>query len=74
MIDKKYQGQGFGRESFKQVLDFIKTFPSGKADYVLIQYEPANEVGRKLYASFGFEEVFKDYLVADDEVIAMLRL
>ena len=74
MIDKKYQGQGFGKESFKQTLDFIKTFPAGKAEYVLLSYEPSNEVGKKLYASFGFKEVFLEYLHEDDEVTAMLKL
>ena len=74
MIDKKYQKRGFGRESFKQTLDFIKTFPDGKAEYVLLSYEPSNEVGKKLYGSFGFEEVFKEYLHEDDEVTAMLKL
>ena len=74
MIDKKYQQRGYGRESLKQTLDFIKTFPSGKAEYVLLSYEPSNEVGKKLYASLGFEEVFKEYLHEDDEVTAMLKL
>ena len=74
MIDKKYQGRGYGKEAFKQALNFIKTFPNGKADYVLLSYNPDNEVGKKLYASFGFEEVFKEYLHDDDEVTAMLRL
>lgn len=74
MIDKKYQKRGYGREAFKQTLDFIKTFPNGKVDYVLLSYEQSNEVGRQLYASFGFEEVFKEYLHDDDEVTAMLKL
>ena len=74
MIDKKYQGRGYGKEAFKQTLDFIKTLPDGEAEYVLLSYEPSNEVGKKLYASFGFEEVFKEYLHDDDEVTAMLKL
>ena len=74
MVDKKYQHRGYGREAFRQALEFIKTFPDGKADYVLLSYEPSNEKGRQFYASFGFEEVFKDYLHDDDEVSAMLRL
>ena len=74
MIDKKYQKQGYGREAFKQTLDFIKTLPSGDAEYIILSYEPSNEVGRKLYASFGFKEAFKEYLNDDDEVIAMLKL
>lgn len=74
MIDKKYQRRGYGKEALKQALDFIKTFPAGKAEYVLLSYEPSNEVGRKLYASFGFKEVFTEYLHDDDEVYAMLKL
>ena len=74
MVDKKYQQRGYGREAFKQTLDFIKAFPAGKAEYVLLSYEPSNEKGRELYGSFGFEEVFKEYLHDDDEVTAMLKL
>ena len=74
MVDKKYQHRGYGREAFKQALDFIKSFPNGKADYVLLSYDPSNEKGRELYASFGFEEVFNDYLHDDDEITAMLKL
>ncbi|MBO4540964.1 MAG: GNAT family N-acetyltransferase [Bacilli bacterium] len=74
MVDKKFQHRGYGREAFKQTLDFIKTFPDGKADYVLLSYEQTNEKGRELYASFGFEEVFREYLHDDDEVTAMLKL
>ena len=74
MIDKKYQQRGYGKEAFKQILDFIKTFPAGKADYVLLSYEPGNVVGKKLYASFGFKEVFLAYLHDDDEITAMLEI
>ena len=74
MIDKKYQGRGYGKEAFRQTLDFIKTRPDGEAEYVVISYEPHNEKGRKLYGSFGFEEAFQDFLHDDDEVTALLRI
>ena len=74
MIDKKYQGRGYGKEAFKQTLDLIKTFPDGKADYVVISYDRNNERGRKLYGSFGFEETFTEFLHDDDEITAMLRI
>lgn len=74
MVDQRYQGQGFGKESFRQTLDFIKTFPAGKAEYVIIQYEPNNEVGKNLYRSFGFKEMFADYLHDGDEVTAVLKI
>lgn len=74
MIDKRYQGRGYGKESFKQTLDFIKTWPSGKAEYVVLSYEPSNVVGKKLYESFGFKEMFLEYLHDDDEVTSVLKL
>ena len=54
MIDKKYQGNGYGKEAMKLAIDFIKTYPSGKTDYCWLSYEPENEVARKLYLSLGF--------------------
>ncbi len=57
MIDKKHQKKGYGREAMKLALDYIRTFPCGKADSCWLSYEPENEVARKLYRSFGFEEM-----------------
>lgn len=76
MIDEKYQGRGYGKEAFKQTLDFIDSlpFPEGETKYVLLSYEPKNNVAKKMYASFGFEEVFKEYLHDGDEISAMLKL
>lgn len=57
MIDKRYQGRGYGREAVKLALDFIKTFPHGKAEYCWICYDKDNEVAKKLYLSMGFHEI-----------------
>ena len=57
MIDKRYQGRGYGREAVKLALDFIKTFPHGKAEYCWICYDKDNEVAKKLYLSMGFNEI-----------------
>ena len=75
MIDKRYQGRDYGKEAFKQVLDYIKTWPCGKAEYAWLSYEPENEVAKKMYASFGFEEV-PDVYDGDnwDEMPAVLKL
>lgn len=72
MIDKKHQKKGYGREAMKLALDFIRTFPCGKAEYCWLSYNPENEVARKLYGSFGFEEM----KMPDgwDEVPAVLKL
>lgn len=71
MIDQKYQKKGFGREAIALGLDFIKSFPCGKAEYCWLSYEPENEVARKLYHSFGFVETGdRD----GNEIISILKL
>ena len=32
MIDKRYQGRGYGKEALRQALEFIRTWPCGKAE------------------------------------------
>ena len=56
MIDKRYQGRGYGKQAIRLALDFIRTWPCGKAEYCEISYEPENEAARDLYRSMGFEE------------------
>ena len=71
MIDEKYQNKGYGREAVKLALDFIKTLPCGRGEYCWLSYEPENEVARRLYHSFGFEETGEKDC---DELIAVLNL
>lgn len=73
MIDKKYQGQGFGKEALKQAIDFIKTFPAGKSEGCWLSYEPENEGARALYLKSGFVERL-DLHVKDMEIPAVLKL
>lgn len=40
MIDKKYQKRGYGKEALKLAINFIRTFPCGKAEYCVLSYEP----------------------------------
>ena len=47
MIDKRYQGNGYGREAMQLALEFIRTFPAGEAKYCWLSYEPTNERDRK---------------------------
>ena len=71
MIDKRYQGRGYGREAIRQALDFVRTWPCGKAELCEISFEPENEVARALYHACGFvENGEKD----GDELIAVLKL
>ena len=71
MIDKRFQGRGYGKEALRQALDFIKTWPCGKAEYCWISYEPENEIAKNLYASFGFKETGE---MCGDEIVAVLKL
>ena len=56
MIDQEYQHQGYGREAMEKILEFIETFPAGKAEYCFLSYEPDNLIARQFYASFSFED------------------
>ena len=57
--------------ALRLALEFIRTFPRGKAEYCWRSYEPENEVAKKLYASFGFVENGE---MDGDEIVAVLKL
>jgi diamine N-acetyltransferase len=71
MIDKAYQGKGFGKSAMAKVLDYIKAYPCGQATKVVLSYEPENTVAKALYASFGFKETGE---ICDGEIVAKLAL
>lgn len=73
MIDKRYQGKGYGRKAMELALDYIRSWPCGKADIVWLSYEPENEVAKNLYASFGFVEQPQFYKKGE-EMPAFLKL
>lgn len=54
MIDKEYQGQRYGKDAAKLVLDYILTFPDGEEDIISTSYEEDNIVSMNLWKSFGF--------------------
>lgn len=71
MIDRRFQGKGYGKAATEAVLDFIRTFPCGKADYCFLSYEPENDVAKEMYHSFGFRENGE---MDEEEIIAVLKL
>ena len=73
MIDKRYQKNGYGTEALRLAVDFIRTFPCGKAEYCWLSYEPENEVARKLYLSAGFVER-PELCEEGEEIPAVLKL
>ena len=71
MIDKDFQGRGFGKKTMDLALEFINTFPCGTAKYCWLSYESDNDVARQLYKSVGFVETDeKD----GEEIVAILEL
>ncbi|WP_297955506.1 GNAT family N-acetyltransferase [uncultured Ruminococcus sp.] len=71
MIDSRYQHKGIGKAALKLLLDFIRTYPCGKAEKCWLSYEPGNTAAERLYSSFGFVPTGeKD----GDEIIAVLNL
>ena len=73
MIDKKFQGKGYGKKAMNLALEFVNTFLCGIAKYCWISYESDNDndVARQLYKSVGFVETDeKD----GDEIVAIMKL
>lgn len=69
MIDRKYQGKGYGRTALSKALEEIRAIPG--VNRISIRYMPKNRVAKPFYASFGFVEVGRD---RDGEMIAVLKL
>jgi diamine N-acetyltransferase len=70
MIDRAFQGQGFGKAALGAVLEEIAQRHDG-AGRVSIVYEPDNEAARRLYGAAGFVE---EGLDQDAEMVAALHL
>lgn len=71
MIDKNFQGKGFGKKAMDLALEFVNTFPCGIAQYCWLSYESDNDIARQLYQSVGFVETDeKD----GEEIVAILKL
>jgi diamine N-acetyltransferase len=71
MIDKRYQNQGFGKEALYKALEYVRTFPEGKAKYCWLGYSPENKVAERLYKKVGFSDNGE---IINDEVIASIEL
>ena len=67
MIDRTWQGRGYGKAALREVLDEIRKL--GHIRHVSICYEPRNEAARQLYSAAGFVEQRLD---EDGEMIADL--
>lgn len=71
MLDKKFQGKGYAKPILEKALQYIKTFPAGKAEYVWLSYEKENLHAKEIYSRFGFEENGE---VCGGETVAVYKL
>lgn len=71
MIDKRYQGQGLGKQTIDAAIALIRTFPFGKANKVWLSYEPENDHARIIYQKYGFVENGE---MCGNEIIAVFEL
>ena len=69
MIDKRFQGKGYGKLAFAKLIETIRINYEYKEVY--LSYVPENIVADKLYRSFGF---IKTGEFSNGECIAVLTL
>lgn len=55
MIDKQYQGKGYGKRAVLEFLDYFKKTHSADKIYISVSLE--NMVARRMYSSIGFTEI-----------------
>ena len=71
MIDKAYQGKGYGKDAVKLAIDYILSFPDGEEDIITTSYVEGNEAAKRLYESFGFKPIGDNY---EDEITMVLQV
>lgn len=54
MIDKRYQGNGYGKEAMIKMIEIMRTFPYGKAEVIILSCSRENTIAYELYTSIGF--------------------
>lgn len=69
MLDESMQGQGYGNEALKQVIEFIKTKPFGDSERVALTCNKNNVIAKKLYEREGFSATG----IEDEDEIEMVR-
>ncbi len=68
MIDRYFQGKGYGRQALSQVLDEIRKRPA--CSHINLSIEPGNVVAQKIYESLGFQK--SGEMVDGEEVMRLV--
>jgi len=72
MIDKKYQGKGYGKIALSQVIEYVKSFKV--FDNIGTSYVATDNSAEGFYKNFGFiesEEIIKQFGLEDSDEIGM---
>ena len=72
MIDREYQGKGFGKIALTQVIDFVRSL--NLYTYIATSYVPAENGAGGFYKNFGFiesKEITKEFGIEDSDEIGM---
>lgn len=56
MIDRRYQGMGYGKQAVRLCIDYIRQEPFGPGNTVLLTCHKENTVAVSLYKSLRFQE------------------
>ena len=54
MIDRDFQGRGYGKAALGKCLEYIRTKPFGSSNRVALTCNRDNSAARRLYEAFGF--------------------
>ena len=68
MIDKRFQGRGYGSKAMNLVIDEMKKLDGCKEIY--LSTDPQNEIGKHIYEKLGFINTGK---IIDDEELFCLK-
>ena len=75
MIDKKYQGKGYGKIALTQVIDYVKSFKVFTE--IKTSYVPTDNSAEGFYKNFGFiksKKIIKEFDLEDSGEIGMKYL
>lgn len=68
MVDRRYQGKGYGRAALELFIEHMRVTPGCKSIHATVM--PGNDIAQNLYASLGFEELGD---VEDGELVLRFR-
>lgn len=72
LIDAKYQGKGYGKESLSKILEFALTYPMGAVNAIHLMCHVKNNEALKLYEKMGFRQR-KNHKLANEELVLLER-